>query len=317
MKRLAALLCALWALASGGAPALAAIGTPTNTGQAINTSTVTTNYIPTTVDSPAGAAIIVVISSSASSAYTVTDTASNTYSCSALSTWNSTHKQLVCYSPNPVDLPAPVTATGSITTTTVTFTTNPGTLVVNQAITGSGVTALTQITGGISQWNGSSASATVNNSQTVVSETLTVSSTITASWTTGAKPAMAAISVSGLDLSAPLDITGTINTGTGTSASVATGTLAQANEIVIGALSYNNTPGTFTEASGFTSLTQPTQGSNDNTRWAYQIVAATTTVTYAPSWVTSRAFGANVYTFKQAGSSSAVAPRALLLGVGN
>jgi hypothetical protein len=55
-------------------------------------------------------------------------------------------------------------------TTTVTFTgVNPGTLGVGNTITGSGIAAGTQITGGIVQWNGTSASATVNIAQTVTS----------------------------------------------------------------------------------------------------------------------------------------------------
>ncbi len=68
----------------------------------------------------------------------------------------------------------PVSATGSITTTTVTFTGNPGTLTVGQSITGVGVTTGTTIAGGITQWNGSSAVATVNISQSVGSEALTL-----------------------------------------------------------------------------------------------------------------------------------------------
>lgn len=66
-----------------------------------------------------------------------------------------------------------VTATGSITTTTVTFTTDPQTLFVGEAITG-GAAANTTITGGISQWNGTTATATVSISQTVTTRTLTM-----------------------------------------------------------------------------------------------------------------------------------------------
>lgn len=73
-------------------------------------------------------------------------------------------------------LDASITATGSIAGTTVTFTTNPGTLVVGAGIYGTGVSANTAITGGISQWNGTSATATVNISQTVTTTTLTIGS---------------------------------------------------------------------------------------------------------------------------------------------
>jgi hypothetical protein len=65
-------------------------------------------------------------------------------------------------------------ANGSISATTVTFTANPGVLAVNNTITGLGVTAGTVIMGGISQWNGTNASATVNHSQVIGPIALTV-----------------------------------------------------------------------------------------------------------------------------------------------
>lgn len=90
----------------------------------------------------------------------------------------------------------------------------------------------------------------------------------------------------------------TVGNGTSsavTSIGVTTGTLAQPSEIAIGTLATNNSLGTFTEASGFTSFTT---AQNSNFRVAYRIVSATAAVTYSPSWSTSRSPTAAVATFK-------------------
>lgn len=129
--------------------------------------------------------------------------------------------------------------------------------------------------------------------------------TITLTWTGAARVGAAAVSVSGLGLTTPLDITGAGTTGTGTSDSIATGTLTQANEIIIAVTALSNTSAGYAPGGSFTTLTAPTQGVNCTLLWSYQIVAVATTVTYAPSWTTSRTFGSNVFTFKQAGGAVA------------
>lgn len=90
-----------------------------------------------------------------------------------------------------------------------------------------------------------------------------------------------------------VDVTGlggaldTTNTGTGnTSLSIATGTLAAPSEIVFGAQYPSNSVGSYTTGAGFTSF-DPTQAAAGDGELAYEIVSATTSVTYAPSWSSS------------------------------
>ena len=124
--------------------------------------------------------------------------------------------------------------------------------------------------------------------------------TITISWTTSAAGKCAACYLAGAATVSPVDVIGTKATGTATSSTVSTGTLAQSDELVVGIVSQTSDPGTWTEASGFTAINNPTAATGDNPRWAYQVVASTASVTYAPSWLTSRAYGTNVYSFKAA-----------------
>lgn len=131
---------------------------------------------------------------------------------------------------------------------------------------------------------------------------LTTSDVITAHYgATGGTKLITAISVPGVATTTPLDVNGAGTTATGTTPSIATGTLAQAAEIVIGACWPNaGASDGYTESSGFTANSTPTLGTNIM-RSAYEVVAATTTQTYAPVLGTSRLYKANVWTFKDAG----------------
>lgn len=82
------------------------------------------------------------------------------------------------------------------------------------------------------------------------------------------------------------DQTNSGNCSTCTTVSLATGSLAQAAELVIANLEPDNAPGTYTEASGFTSL-NPSQNATFGDI-AYQITSSTSAVTFAPSWTNSR-----------------------------
>ncbi|MGH7749445.1 MAG: hypothetical protein ACREQ5_32465, partial [Candidatus Dormibacteria bacterium] len=85
--------------------------------------------------------------------------------------------------------------------------------------------------------------------------------TITLSWTTAAAVSAAAASVSGLATTSPLDVTGTATSGTATSATpVASGTLAQAAEILIGVDYFQNSPGTFSPGGSFAQIAGPSLG---------------------------------------------------------
>jgi hypothetical protein len=111
----------------------------------------------------------------------------------------------------------------------------------------------------------------------------------------------AAIGVSGIATASPLDATNSFSGASSTTFSLATGALAQANEIAVGAfaLAAGANSG-FVEAAGFTSVTIP---SSNISKSAYQIVSSAGSVTYAPSWSAARATSAIVATFKAPGAS--------------
>lgn len=100
-----------------------------------------------------------------------------------------------------------------------------------------------------------------------------------------------AYQVANAALVSPFDVGGTSGTNS-TTPSAATGTLAQANEIVFGG-SYNNNQSTpvYTEASGFTNLASRTGSVGQSFGFGYRIVSATTSVTYAPTWSATAAIG--------------------------
>ena len=105
--------------------------------------------------------------------------------------------------------------------------------------------------------------------------------------------------ISGIKASSCLDVAPAGSTGTSTSGTVSTGTLAQSNEIIFGNAGVNNCP-TYTEASGFTTSNS---GSVCNAfgltmSQAYKTVSATTTTAFAPSWSSSQLYGLLVISLK-------------------
>jgi hypothetical protein len=150
-----------------------------------------------------------------------------------------------------------------------------------------------------------------------------IGTVLTISWTTNSRNAAAAICVTGLASSSPLDKTGNGYDSVSTVSAVpgstlTTGTLSVANEIVVGVWGDGTgTYGTWTEDGSFTSDNFPTPGSNQNVRIAHCISSCTTTssVAYAPSWVTARVVGAQLWTFKPSGGAVKVCTQ-MLMGVG-
>lgn len=109
--------------------------------------------------------------------------------------------------------------------------------------------------------------------------------TLTATFTgshTGA--GIAATSASGI-IASPLDKSNNSVASTETP-TVATGTLAQANEIIFAASGRTADPAvlTYTEDAAFTNLYSKVGSTNYCFSFAYKIVAATTTITHAPTW---------------------------------
>ncbi len=138
---------------------------------------------------------------------------------------------------------------------------------------------------------------------------LAISQTVTTTFSAnGAGKYSAAISIQGVAASGALDVQGAGVSGTGTTPSIATGTLAVAAEIVIGfVLVGGGNSDSFTEASGWTSLPSIGAGGGGSIlRMAYRVVASTASVTYNPTLGTSRDYVANVMSFKAAGSIASV-----------
>lgn len=104
-----------------------------------------------------------------------------------------------------------------------------------------------------------------------------------------------AVSITGIKSVSPLDKTNS-SVGSSTSASTASGTLSQANEIIIA--------GAFVDSGSAYAANSPFTNSYNNTNSVsqfftldYDIVSATTTVTHAPSWTGSAPYNAVLATF--------------------
>ena len=108
-----------------------------------------------------------------------------------------------------------------------------------------------------------------------------------------------AVSVVGLS-SAPADTEGAGATGASTAPTITSAALAQPDEIVFGFTVVNSgNLDAFTQASGFTANANALP-SGCAVRSGYQIVSATTAVTYAPTLGTSRTWVTQIKTFKAA-----------------
>lgn len=123
-----------------------------------------------------------------------------------------------------------------------------------------------------------------------------------------------AVSISGCATSSVLAAEGAGATGIGIGLSVSTGVLPQANCVVLGFnLVYQ---GSDTNATtGFTAVSHNTGGNTQTDE--YVVVAATTSVAYAPTWSSSVGSAANVIAFKGAGAGGGPSPVStqLMMGV--
>lgn len=202
----------------------------------------------------------------------------------------------------PASLGTPTnTAGASFIGTTFTFTTNvnivAGDLVVaNVQIANAVLSNVVSISDGTNSY---SLAKAINNggtddnelwyvaNATAVGSGATITVTISSVGDASNGITIEAYRVSGIAL-VPLDQTASQSATTATP-SVATGTLAQAKEIVFGASWRGNGTPTYAEATGFSNLVNALSVGNGNgkTSLAYQTVAATSAITYAPTWNSS------------------------------
>jgi hypothetical protein len=122
------------------------------------------------------------------------------------------------------------------------------------------------------------------------------------------------LEISGLAPS-PLDITNFTNiTGNTQASSVSTGTLSQANEIIIAALAYGLPGGVANSAItnppvGFTTIAVDTNSNNDQAlEHAYKIVSATTSVTASWTWSDTALTDSQSSIISLKGATGAVTP---------
>lgn len=134
--------------------------------------------------------------------------------------------------------------------------------------------------------------------------------TVTRSASTGVGYA-AAISVSGMDTSSPIDIQTAGSVGTATGYTLATGTLGQADELLVCFTYLSSGSGdTYVQPSGFTANTAASDGTNV-LRSGYLIVSSTTTTSPHPTWGVSRTYLGQVISFKAStGGTNTFAPGA-------
>lgn len=323
VRRFAAILGAVLALAAGHA--VAAIGTPTALGNNANTANALTFATPTTVVASAGVNIVGITFSFTPTTPTVTDSAGNSYTkASTTVTFNTNEQLALFFAQVTTPLPAPCTVTATETSTTLVVTavvscSSTDVLTVGQAISGGSFTG--QISAPCTLVGGA-ATCTITGGATVATPgTATISSTITVAQGNSIKASVAAVNVTGLATSSVLDVQGTGVSGTSTttvpiSPAATTGTLSQASEIAIGAVGIASIPSSYASNAPFTNMTGAGSATTAFMDWGQVIVSSTASVSYAPSWTTSRAYGANVWTFKAAGGGGAVTPRGTLMGVG-
>jgi len=134
--------------------------------------------------------------------------------------------------------------------------------------------------------------------------TITLSGTTTGNNGYGAE----AVKVTGIATTSALDKTATQNASTA-SPSVTTATLSQADEIAFGTSMQGNGLTTYTEAATFTNLFNVTPGAINRAGDGYKIVAATTAVTYAPTFSASRSTQTVLATFKAAPQTFVSGPK--------
>jgi hypothetical protein len=213
----------------------------------------------------------------------------------------------------PVSLGTQTTSGGSFNTNTITLTTSAAIVaadlvVVDIQIANTSVLTVSSVSDGTNTYSKAVAQDNAgtdnheiwyvaNAAAKATSSTITVTMSGSGDSSNGAT--IEAFRVTGITATTPLDQTQK-QSATTASPTVTTGTLSQAVEIAFGASWRGNGTPTYTEASGFSNLVNALTVGNGNGKAsvAYQIVAATTALTYAPTWSTSGRCQTLIATFK-------------------
>lgn len=125
----------------------------------------------------------------------------------------------------------------------------------------------------------------------------TITITFSSSFSAGGGGTACAASVTGVTTVGPLDQVAQNNSASATSITTTTGTLSRANEICFAASYDNDSAGvTYTEASGFSSINSDI-ASGARLALSYETVAATTAISYTPTFSSAGAIVQPVATF--------------------
>lgn len=139
---------------------------------------------------------------------------------------------------------------------------------------------------------------------------LPISGTITCTTSTGTY-SLVGYKITGAN--GPLDKTNKSASSSASGVLLATGTMCNASEIIM-ANTQLGSETTYTESANFTQLVN---GSVQETDIAYDIVSATTSVAYAPSWTPAAGYGLTLATFQATGTPNCASSSAMMmLGIG-
>lgn len=141
---------------------------------------------------------------------------------------------------------------------------------------------------------------------------LPIGGTITATFGGSVATQLNAVCISGAATAAPLDVASqSANGASATSATtVNSGTLSQANEILIGGFVSATASNTVTCGGSYTRIN--TASGTPSGTMCTQIVSSTSSVSFAPTWVTSANYVTDLVSFKAAPTGGGNVPPALL-----
>lgn len=146
---------------------------------------------------------------------------------------------------------------------------------------------------------------------------LAAGGTITLTMSASSANAMQAVCLQGLSTTAPLDTSNHTAQGAATTSasSVATGALADTNEIILATLGNPTAPGSVTCGGSYTKIAF---NGTPSINLCYQIVASSSSVAFAPTWVNSVTYVTDVISMKTTGGGAPpVVPSLTLTGAGS
>lgn len=217
----------------------------------------------------------------------------------------------------PTDLGRNSAGSGTTLAITTAATASAGTLIVVFTGSSADTDAATGVTDSASNSYTGATASTGNTSSRIFycmnATQLASGGTITVTYGNSQAHYAVAVAVSGVATASALDQETGNNNFSSTGLTLTTGTLSQADEIAFAQMMAKS-PGTFTEASGFTTFTSV--GGTNKLFPSYKTVAATTAISYAPSLSGAATISEVIATFKgAAAAATATSGTAMMMGI--